>query len=260
MQVFGDFGDVHVELGDDHTATVELRRPPHNFFNQALMASLADAFEALDAEDSCRALVLCSQGKNFCAGANFGAGEQDILERGGRHLYEETVRLFATRKPIVAAIQGAAVGGGLGVALVADMRVAAPEARFSANFARIGIHHGFGLSVTLPRLIGPQRALQMLYLGRRIKGEDALAIGLCDELAPLRQVRQRALALAAEIAGAAPLAIESIRQTMRGDLPELIRAATDRERAQQEILQRTSDFREGVAAMTERRKPGFTRS
>src|SRR6202030_4695081 len=118
--------------------------------------------------------------KHFCAGANF-AG--DTPAEGD--LYEQAVRLFAAGLPLVAAVQGAAVGGGLGVALSADFRVATPETRFSANFARLGIHHGFGITVTLPLVVGHQRALEMLYTGDRLGGEQAHAIGLCDRLVPV---------------------------------------------------------------------------
>ena len=159
---------------------------------------------------------------------------------------------------MVAAVQGAAVGGGLGLACMPDFRVTAPEARFTANFARLGFHHGFGLTVTLPGLVGQQRALELLYTGRRITGEDAAAIGLADKLVPLDQVRSAAHELAAEIAGSAPLAVTSIRQTMRGDLAARIRAATDRELVEQDRLQQTDDWREGVKAMAERRTPDFT--
>jgi enoyl-CoA hydratase/carnithine racemase len=138
-----------------------------------------------------------------------------------------------------------------------DFRVAAPEARFSANFARLGFHHGFGLSVTLPRLVGPQAAAELLYTGRRVKGEEARELGLCDRLVPLARVRAEARALAAEIAASAPLAVVSIRETLRGDLSEAIRRATDREKAEQERLQRSEDFAEGVRAMAERREPRF---
>ena len=257
MSEFGRFGDVVVELGDDFVALAEIRRAPNNFFDQAAISSLADAFEALDAEPGCRAAVLASEGKHFCAGANFAATEQPGLGAVGAHLYDEAVRLFATRTPVVAAIQGAAIGGGLGLALWADFRVAAPDARFSANFARLGFHHGFGLSVTLPRVVGQQRALELLYTGERIDGERALAIGLCDRLVPLDKLRGAARAFAAEIAASGPLAVSSIRETLRGGLAEEIRAATKRERAEQERLQHTSDFREGVAAMAERRAPVF---
>ena len=260
MTLADRYGDIGVTLGDDFVAEVERRRPPNNFFDQALMESLADALEALDQENGCRAVLLCADGKHFCAGADFGRRERGTMARDGRHLYDETLRLFSCNKPVVAAVHGAAIGGGLGLALLADFRVAAPEARFSANFARMGLHQGFGLSATLPRVVGAQQALRMLYRGERIKGEEALRIGLCDELVPLGEVRARARAVAADIAASAPLAIESIRKTMRGDLPELVRAATERERVEQERLQKTKDFREGTAAMTQRRPPKFVRA
>jgi 2-(1,2-epoxy-1,2-dihydrophenyl)acetyl-CoA isomerase len=252
---FGRFGDIAVDLGEDFVAVAEIRRAPNNFFDQNLISSLADAFEKLDAEPRCRAAVLASEGKHFCAGANFAT--EVSLGAVGKHLYDEAVRLFATHTPVVAAVQGAAIGGGLGLALWPDFRVAAPDARFSANFARLGFHHGFGLSVTLPRAVGRQRALELLYTGERIDGERAHAIGLVDRLAPLARVREEARAFAAEIAASGPLAIASIRETMRGQLAGEIRAATQRERSEQERLQHTSDFKEGVAAMAERRPPAF---
>jgi 2-(1,2-epoxy-1,2-dihydrophenyl)acetyl-CoA isomerase len=254
---FGRFGDLAVELGDDFVAVAEIRRAPNNFFDQTLIAALADAFEQLDAEPRCRAAVLASEGKHFCAGADFARTASPSLAAVGNHLYDEAVRLFATRTPVVAAVQGAAIGGGLGLALWPDFRVATPDARFSANFARLGFHHGFGLSVTLPRVVGQQSALELLYTGARITGERALAIGLCDRLVPLKRLRAEARAFAAEIAASGPLAVDSIRETHRGGLAEEIRTATKRERAEQDRLQHTADFREGVTAMAERRPPVF---
>jgi enoyl-CoA hydratase/carnithine racemase len=172
-------------------------------------------------------------------------------------LYAEAVRLFEAETPIVAAVQGAAIGGGLGLALMADFRVACPEARFAANFARLGFHHGFGLTVTLPALVGQQAALNMLLTGRRVKGEEAVALGLCDELVPLAEVRPAATALAHEIAVSAPLAVRSIRQTMRAGLAERVRLATDHEMVEQEWLRKTDDFVEGVGATADRREPNF---
>lgn len=258
-------GDVSLRKAADFVVEVEIHRPPNNFFDITLIQDIAAAFEALDADPDCRAIVLCAEGKNFCAGAQLAGGAEASRVTGEaagggppRHLYDEAVRLFSTKTPVVAAIQGAAIGGGLGVALMPDFRVAAPEARFSANFARLGFHHGFGLSVTLPDLVGRQRALELLYTGRRIGAEEALAIGLCDRVEPLASLRHAAGELAAEIAASAPLAVRSIRETLRGDLPERIRAATDREKAEQERLQRTDDFKEGVRAMAQRRPPVFT--
>lgn len=254
---FGTWGDVHARIDDHHVATVEIRRPPENYFDAALIGNLCDAFEAVDAEPAGRAIVLASEGRHFCAGANFGSQKTSTEAATGRHLYDEAVRLFETRTPVVAAIQGAAIGGGLGLALMPDFRVASAEARFSANFARLGFHHGFGLSVTLPRLVGPQIAAELLYTGRRVKGEEAHALGLCDRLVPIESLRDEATALAREIAASAPLAVDSIRETLRGDLPSAIRAATDREKTEQDRLQQTEDWREGVRAMRERRTPSF---
>lgn len=263
MGDFGTFGDVHVTLDDDYVATAEIRRPPNNFFDLDLIESLAQTFAALDDEPGARAAVLCSEGKHFCAGANFGGGgsmpEEPRKNADGspRHLYDAGVELFATRIPVVAAVQGAAIGGGLGVACFPDFRVAAPEARFAANFARLGFHHGFGLTVTLPDLVGKQKALELLYTGRRIKGDEAAAIGLADKLVPLADVRNAAHEFAAEIAGSAPLAVASIRRTMRGDMSAKYRAATDREKTEQDWLRETDDWKEGVRAMADRRPPDF---
>jgi 2-(1,2-epoxy-1,2-dihydrophenyl)acetyl-CoA isomerase len=255
--------EVTVELGEDFVATVELHRPPDNYFDRALIGELADTYEALDADPGCRAIVLCAEGKHFCAGANLGgggagsSGSGDALADGVGSLYREAIRLFEATTPVVAAVHGAAVGGGLGLACSADFRVGCPQARFAANFARLGFHHGFGLTVTLPAIIGQQRSLELLYTGRRIVGEEAARIGLCDRLVPADQVRAAAHELAAEIAGSAPLAVRSIRATMRGQLAGQVRAATAREGAEQDRLRETADWREGVRAMAERRAPRF---
>ena len=245
---------------DDHVATVEIHRPPDNFFDFDLIREIADTYERLDDEPACRAIVLCSEGKHFCAGANFASREswgQEQLDEQARRLYLEAVRVFSGRKPVVAAVQGAAIGGGLGLALSADFRIACPEARFSANFARLGFHQGFGLSITLPRLVGATRAALLLYTGRRVKGDEALAMGLADELVAQSQVRARAHALAAEIAASAPLAVQSIRATLRAGLADEVARITDHELAEQSRLRTSDDFREGIAAMAERRAPNF---
>jgi 2-(1,2-epoxy-1,2-dihydrophenyl)acetyl-CoA isomerase len=243
-----------VTLGEDHVATVEFDRPPYNHFDVGLVGALADAYEALDENPACRAIVLCSAGRHFCAGANFaGRGEEGVP-----HLYEQAVRMFAAGTPVVAAVQGAAIGGGLGLALSADLRVASHSSRFAANFARLGIHHGFGITVTLPAVVGAQAALDLLYTGRRVKGEEAHTLGLCDRLVGDRELRGAAHELAREIASSAPLAVRAIRQTMRGDLAERVRAATMIEHAKQAELFATEDFKEGVRATAERRAARFT--
>jgi enoyl-CoA hydratase/carnithine racemase len=262
----GPFKDIGVDKSG-HVALIEIRRPPHNFFDIALIQEIAGALEALDADIGCRAVVLAAQGKSFCAGANFGDGAT-LNKEGQRpgelnreaavqHLYLEGNRLFRTRKPIIAAVHGAAVGGGLGLAMVADFRVTCPEARFAANFTRLGFHPGFGLTVTLPAVIGATKAALMFYTSRRVTGEDAHAMGLADVLVPQDQVRAAALTLAAEIAENAPLALVSTRATMRGDLADRVLKATEHELAEQTRLRKTDDFKEGIKATAERRVPNF---
>lgn len=248
--------DVAVQVSD-FVATVEIRRPPHNFFDFALIQQLADAFEALDKDPACRAIVLCAQGKSFCAGANL-SRPGDPAASG--QLYLEAVRLFRCKKPVVGAIQGPAIGGGLGLALVPDFRIACAETRFAANFTVLGFHPGFGLTVTLPELIGKRSAALMFYTSRRIKGEEALSMGLADLLVPQAEVRSAAVALAREIATCAPLAVIATRATMRQGLADRVKAATDHELAEQTRLRQTQDFKEGVKASAERRTPRFSGS
>lgn len=262
----GEFADINLSLSD-RIATVEIDRPPHNFFDRGLIAQLADAYEALDEDPACRVILLAANGKSFCAGADFGAGQAEqsrhaeFTEAGFKNLtglmYREGIRLFRARKPVVCAVQGAAVGGGLGLALTADFRVGAPQARFAANFVKLGIHPGFGLTLTLPNLIGLQAANRMFLTGCRVKGEEALRLGLLDQLAPLAELRKAARALAAQIAGNAPLAVLSVRATMRQGLAERIAAATERELAEQQWLRGTEDAEEGIRAVAERRAGDF---
>ena len=244
----------------DHVASVEIHRPPNNFFDFDLIREIADTYAILDDDENCRAIVLCSEGKHFCAGANFQSRESwgnEQLDNQASQLYIEAVRIFGGRKPVVAAVHGAAIGGGLGLALSADFRVTCEQARFSANFARLGFHQGFGLSVTLPRLIGQTKASLLLFTGRRVKGAEAVAMGLADELVPQAQVRERAHDLAREIAASAPLAVQSIRATLRTGLADAIARITDHELAQQSMLRTSDDFREGIAATAERRPADF---
>jgi len=250
--------ELTVDLGEDHVATLEINRPPTNYFSAGLIAAIADACEELAAGNDCRAIVLCSAGRVFCAGADFAAGRGMCGEDNLRTLYGGAQRLFEQPLPIVAAVQGAAIGGGLGLAMAADFRVAAPEARFAANFALIGIHQGFALSVTLPAAIGQQAALDLLLSGRRVNGTEALSLGIADQLAEAPELRAAAHARAAGIAASAPLAVRSIRATMRAPLVAQTAAAMERERAEQLRLMQTTDWREGLAAVSARRPAQFT--
>jgi enoyl-CoA hydratase/carnithine racemase len=239
-------------------ARVSFRRGEHNHVSGALLRNLVAAMTKLDEDRDCRAIVLAPAGKAFCAGAHLAPGKEMSSPEWLKDLYAQAAALFAVKTPIVAAVQGPAVGAGLGLALVADFRIAAPEARFVANFAKLGTHAGFAISYVLPRLIGQQRAATMLLTGRRIKADQALAWGLADEIVPLADLDARADALAGEIAENAPLAVAAMRATLRGALAERVRAQTEHELAQQLRLRETHDYAEGVRAVAERRPGRFT--
>jgi 2-(1,2-epoxy-1,2-dihydrophenyl)acetyl-CoA isomerase len=249
-----------VELGDDHVASIVIDRGPENYIDVELAAGIADAIEQFEADQACRVIIIASNGKHFCAGARLSRDADDLPTGNSNPLYVQVARMFTGTVPIIAVVQGAAIGAGLGLALAADFRIAGTDARFGATFARLGFHQGFGISATLPRVVGEQRALEMLYTGRLVKSVEAREIGLCDRLADgdSDALRTAARELAIEIAASAPLAVRAIRRTMRGALAAEVLAATDCEHAEQQVLRRTDDYREGVAATAERRTPNFT--
>ena len=235
-------------------------RPPFNYFNHVVIEELLSALIRLDEEEGCRATVLCSTGAVFCAGGEFGkadAGASTYIEMA-EQLYQAAMQLFRIRKPMVAAVQGSAIGGGLGLALVADFRVTCESAKFSANFSRLGLHPGFGLTVTLPRLIGVHNSELLFYTGRRINGAEALRLGLADSLVEKHQVKGSAIELAEEIASAAPIAVQDTRETMRLGLADEVSKANKHELALQKKHMKTRDFIEGVKATAERRIPDFS--
>jgi enoyl-CoA hydratase/carnithine racemase len=251
-----------------HVVVVEIQQGPHNFASTEVMNDLSDALEAAIA-DGARAGVICSEGKSFCAGAqfsgndgaragNFGAFVQSDNASPIGPFYESAMRLYGITIPLVAAVHGPAVGAGFGLATACDMRVICTEAFMATNFVKLGIHPGFGISVTLPELIGPARAADVLLTGRRIGGEEAFALGLANRLVAQDQVRAVAIEIATEIAGNAPLAVQSTRATMRQGLAERVRERLLHERKTQDWLSTTADAEEGIASMLERRPGVFT--
>ena len=244
-----------------HVTEIVFSNPPNNHANVALLRDIGETLLELDEKPDCRAIVLASEGKAFCAGAdlvnNEGGGVGGSGDDPVREFYDQALQIYAAKKPVVAAVQGAAVGAGLGLAVSADFRIAAPEARFVANFTRLGFHPGFALSATLPRLLGPQKAALMLLTSRRIKGEEALAMGLADELVPVSEVRQAAHRLAAEIAEGGPLGLLSTRRTLRQGLYEIVRDTLEHEHAEQWKLRNTDDHQEGILSYAERRPGRF---
>ena len=246
---------------DGGVAVGTLRRPPHNLLTEAALREVADALHALPGQ--ARAVVVASEGRSFCAGADFRSGDApDPTAEGGFEtqtgaFYAQAARVYESPLPVVAAVQGAAIGAGFGLALACDVRVLGTGGWFQANFVRLGIHPGFALSRVLPEVIGPARAAELFLTGRRVNAEEALTIGLANHLVPAGDEVTAATEIAVQIAAGAPLAVASTRATLRRGLGAAVRAAMRHELAEQAALAGTADAVEGVNAMLEGRAPRF---
>jgi enoyl-CoA hydratase/carnithine racemase len=227
-----------------------------NPLDLALVRELAGTLERLDRDPAVRAAVLISTGKHFCVGATAKLTEGQPAWSTA-DLYAEVPRIAAFGKPLVAALNGAAVGGGAGLALMADWRQMAADAKLQINFSRLGYTPGFGVTRTLPDLVGAHRAAELLMSGRRVSAAEARSVGLCDAVSEPGQLLDDTLARAAEFAQGAPLAVRAIKSDARrrllADLPAVLRD----ELAQQTRLKETADYAEGMSAVRERRRPAF---
>jgi 2-(1,2-epoxy-1,2-dihydrophenyl)acetyl-CoA isomerase len=252
--------DVTVDL-DGPVAVVTLRRPPHNLLTGPALGRVADALHGLDGR--ARVAVVASEGRSFCAGADFRSDEAPDPTDGGdfEHrtgaFYAQAERIFDSPVPTIAAVHGAAIGAGFGLALACDVRVVGARGWFQVNFVRLGIHPGFALSMTLPRAVGPGRAAELFLTGRRVGADEAHRIGLAEHMADEGNELEATLALARQVAAGAPLAVRSTRATLRQGLVDDARAAMRHELAEQVALAGTADAVEGVAAVLEGREPSF---
>jgi len=252
------YPDVQVSL-EENIATVEISAAPMNFLSVPLLEHLVSVWQWADKEPECRVIILCTTGKIFSAGANF----TDLMagdDISPAPLYKLARHLFEGNTPVIAAIQGAAVGAGLGLAMIADERVAGPKARFLANFVQLGFHPGFALTASLPHVIGAQRAAAMLMSARRISASEALEIGLVDECAEEDELLDTTRARAQAIARNAPVAVQDVRRTLRKPLVAAVASAFEHELKMQLEHFRTKDFGEGVSALFDKREPQFTGS
>ena len=224
---------------EGHTAFIKINRPPNNFFDSEMISQIADILDQMDKEISCRSIILHSEGKHFCAGADFTRTSFKNESDAYANLYEQ------------------AVGGGLGLALAADFRIACAESRFSANFSKLGFHQGFGSTITLPRVVGHQKAKWMLFSSARLNGQEAFDIGLADYFVPKDNLLMKAQELADEINSCGPLGVQAIRFTANEGLADEIAKIVKWELSEQDRLRETADFKEGIKASLERREPDF---
>lgn len=273
-----DLTDLSYEVRD-HVATITLDRPEKmNAGTGAMVASLLRALDAVDEDDDVRAAVLTGRGRAFCAGADLsgGAGTFDYdrvagsaaasdpaaprpVQRDGAGLV--TMRLFALTKPIIAAINGPAVGMGATIPLAADIRLAAESARFGFVFAKRGIAPEGASTWFLPRLVGVDQAAEWLYTGRVFDAQEALAGRLVRRVLPDDQLLPAAYALAEEIAAAAPVSVALTRQMLWRMLATEHPMYAHRvdSRAVQH-LGAQPDAMEGVMSFLEKRQASFTGS
>lgn len=250
----------------DHVAVITLNRPDNrNSMTADLLDGFRTATERARNDGNLRCVVITGNGNCFSAGADFKAqvqreGDVRKLQAHERSfaMYEPFLSVLDIEVPVIAALNGHAVGGGFGLALACDLRIAAKEARYGANFARIGLHSGLAISYLLPRLIGPVRAAELLFTGRIFDGREAEEMGLMTRVVPGSEVKTVALAMARTIAGNAPIAVRMMKKTFYRGLGWDVRGAAFEEAYAQSLTLQTRDAGEGMAALLEKRDPVFT--
>jgi enoyl-CoA hydratase/carnithine racemase len=253
----GPTGEVHLQVRDQ-VAVLRLDRPAKlNAMTPAMTDALTAAVAGLSGDPAVRAVVLTGTGRAFCAGSDIAGLDSygSPWQFGERPDYCDAIR--ALSRPVIAAINGPALGGGLELALGCDIRLAAESATFAAPEIKLGWIGGGGMSALLAHSAGPSNAALMLLTGDPVDAATALRWGLVSEVLPGPDLLDRALALAAVIASRAPLAAQTAKRTLRAAYEMPLGRAIDYERQLQTICFGTADAAEGRAAFTERRPPAF---
>jgi 2-(1,2-epoxy-1,2-dihydrophenyl)acetyl-CoA isomerase len=241
---------------------VTLDRPDRlNALGPETVDGLCETFAAIEA-DGTPVVILAAEGRHFCAGGDFAAMDRPAALDAYRDMepFHRLVRTLARRRALlIAAVQGAAVGAGLGLVLQADLVVAAPDARFGAAFAQVGLVPDTGVLYTLPRRVGLARAKELLLTGRKLGAEEALAWGIVTRIAADGDVAGAALALADEIRAATPPhAIELGRRLLDQADEATLEQALVLEQLGQTLCRQTDDHTEAAQALQARRPPKFT--
>ncbi len=247
----------------DRIGVLTLNRPEQrNAMSPELLDTFAEQIEVAQNDADIRCLVITGKGRCFSAGADLRSSlQRDDLGKASREasyaMYEPFLRVLDVRVPLIAALNGHTVGGGFGLALLADIRVANRDSKYGANFARLGIHSGLGISYMLPRLVGPAHAAELLFTGSLIRGSEALRIGLVSHAVEAGDVLPTAFGIARAIAASAPLAVQTMKASIRRGLGWEIRQAAIEEAALQAESLHTEDAEEGISAVLQKREPEF---
>lgn len=253
---------------EDGVAILTLNRPENrNSMTPDLMAAFRAAVAQAAGDRTLRALVITGRGASFCAGADFRTASPvpgDAPDAGLPDYerlyatYEPFLEVFDLPMPVVAALNGHAVGGGFGLALACDLRIANRDARYGANFARLGFHSGMAISHLLPRIVGVPLAADLLFTGRLVTGAEAEAIGLAHRAVAPDEVLAVAREKARAIAACAPEAVRLMKRSLYRGAGWDPRGAARAEAFAQAATMRSEDAREGVRALLEKREPRFT--
>ena len=248
---------------DKMVGVITLDRPDNrNSMTPELLDAFATASAAARADKSIRALVVTGTGTCFSSGADFKSTLQrdtgEAPHEKSYAMYVPFLSLLDIDVPVIGALNGHTVGGGFGLALVCDLRIGALDAKYGANFVKLGLAPGMAISYLLPRIIGLPKANELLFTGRLVDGREAETLGILNRAVPAADVMTEAMAIATTIAGNAPLAVRHTKAAIRRGLALTVREAAREEAVAQAETVATADCAEGIAALLAKRAPVFT--
>jgi enoyl-CoA hydratase/carnithine racemase len=263
-----DGSDSVVLSVDGAVATLQINRPENrNAMTLDVLTEFRTRVGEVGESRDVRVLIVTGAGKFFCSGADFRASADLMTQSGldGQAGYRESAKkiygaflcLRELEIPIIAAMNGHAVGGGLGLALMCDVRLASETAKIAANFVRLGLHPGMGITYSLPRLVGPERAAELLFTGRTFSGRQAHEYGLVSSAMPADEVLDTARAMAQQMAEAAPYALRLTKRSLQDCASADLPATIEREAYAQALCMQMDDAKEGIAALLQKRPPKF---
>jgi len=256
---------VVLEGKHDGIATLVLNRPERlNALNNELAMALNDALSRIAQDQSVSVVVITGAGRAFCAGGDLGAlgksrqsgtiKEVEPLLRAGMQM---VLKMRTMPQPVIAAVNGAAAGAGLNIALAADIRIAAEEATFGQTFSKVGLFPDYGGTYFLPQLVGRAKAAELFYTGDIIDAKSALAIGLVNQVVSGARLEAEVKALAQKIAHGPALAIRAVKRVLFADGEKELAQALDNEVQEQMRCFLSEDCNEGIRAFFEKRPPKF---
>jgi 2-(1,2-epoxy-1,2-dihydrophenyl)acetyl-CoA isomerase len=256
-------GPVILEGEQDGVATLVMNRPDRmNALNNELASALNDALGRIAEDDNVRVVVITGAGRAFCAGGDLGligkgrqTGATEELEPLLRAGMQAVLKMRTMSQPVIAAVNGAAAGAGMNIALAADIRIAAEEATFGQNFAKVGLFPDYGGTYFLPQLVGPAKAAELFYTGDMIDAKTALDLGIVNQVVPAAELEAQVKSLAKRIAQGPPVAIRAVKKTLFVNQKAELAQALEHEVQEQIRCYLSEDSSEGIRAFFEKRQP-----